>query len=361
MNSSQKPAKGSDSDSIESPAEEDSFFLPDLCATQSILFLILIFELLAFVLVLSDSGLADFSWTQLGLTSLFVQWVALCSAGALCNLQHLLSSLSTALGTSLAFALVMLITLVFSIVAVWVMRGDDLHWYDMAWDTVLRNVLISAIITGLAFRYLYLQHQFVKQQHAELQARIQALQSRIRPHFLFNSMNIIASLISVDPDMAEEVVEDLSVLFRASLSDTSGSQVPLRDELDLCERYVRIESLRLDERLQVDWDIEVDPAVVRIPLLTLQPLLENAIYHGIQPLAEGGTVKVSAFLDENVVNLLVTNPRGTGDTVHSSGNKMAVENIRSRLQAIYGPRGRVSTKIDAASYETLVQYPYEDA
>jgi two-component system sensor histidine kinase AlgZ len=361
MKSSRKYAKSTKSDLVESGILEESFFLPDLCAPQSILFLILIFELLAFVLVLSDTGLAEFNWTQLGLTSLFVQWVALCSAGALCNLQHLLGSLSVAKGTSLAFALVMVITLIFSLVAVWVMRGNDLQWYAAAWDTILRNMIISAIITGLAFRYLYLQHQFVRQQHAELQARIQALQSRIRPHFLFNSMNIIASLISIDPDVAEEVVEDLSVLFRASLSDTSGSQVPLKEELDLCERYVRIESLRLDDRLQVDWDIEVDPAVIRIPLLTLQPLLENAIYHGIQPLTEGGIVKVSAFLEDKVVNLQIRNPRGMGDTVHSSGNKMALENIRSRLQAIYGPRGRITTKMDETSYETWVQYPDENA
>jgi two-component system sensor histidine kinase AlgZ len=357
MNTTQKSTTGSPATPAVSAILKDSFYLPDLCATQSILFLILIFELLAFVLVLSDTGLAEFSWTQLGLASLFVQWVALCSAGALCNLQKFLGSLSTAMGTTLAFALVMFITLIFSFVAVLVMRGDEVQWYDVTWEPVLRNMIISAIITGLALRYLYLQHQFVQQQHAELQSRIQALQSRIRPHFLFNSMNIIASLISVDPDMAEEVVEDLSVLFRASLSDTSGAQVPLREELDLCERYARIERLRLDDRLKVDWDIDVDASVIRIPLLTLQPLLENAIYHGIQPLAEGGTVRVSVFLEDNMVNLQITNPRGTGEKVHGSGNKMALENIRSRLLAIYGPQSRVSTKIDKTSYETLVQYP----
>jgi two-component system sensor histidine kinase AlgZ len=360
MNTAQKPvtAHGNQSGSA---ILQDTFFLPDLCSPQSILFLILIFELLAFVLVLSDSSLADFRWTELGLTSLFVQWVALCSAGALCNLQAYLGRLSTALGTSLAFTLVMLITLIFSFMAVWVMHGDNANWYSFAWDAILRNMLISAIITGLALRYLYLQHQYVRQQHAELQSRIQALQSRIRPHFLFNSMNIIASLISVDPEKAEEVVEDLSVLFRASLSDTSGAQVPLGEELDLCERYVRIESLRLDDRLQVEWAIAVDSSVIRIPLLTLQPLLENAIYHGIQPLKDGGTVSVSIFLDKDIVNLRVTNPRGAGDTVHSSGNKMALDNIRSRLRAIYGPQGRVLTKMEETSFETLVQYPFENA
>ena len=103
-------------------------------------------------------------------------------------------------------------------------------------------------------------------------------------------MNIIASLISVDPDLAEQVVEHLSELFRASLSDMTNEPVPvpLAQELALCQKYAHIESLRLDHRLQLEWQIDVDVNEVRIPMLTLQPLLENAIYHGIQPLPEGG-------------------------------------------------------------------------
>jgi two-component system sensor histidine kinase AlgZ len=359
MNSEQKSTKESTSAFRANADLEGDFFLPDLCAAQSILFLILIFELLAFVLVLSNSGLANFSWTQLGLTSLFVQWVALCSAGSLCNLQPYLSRLSTAVATSLAFALVLLITLIFSFVAVWALQGQDFHWNSIDWNTIFRNLIISAIIAGLAFRYLYLQHQFVKQKHAELQARIQALQSRIRPHFLFNSMNIIASLISVDPELAEEVVEDLSVLFRASLSDTGGESVALNKELDLCERYVKIESLRLDDRLIVDWDLQVDPAEIKIPLLTLQPLLENAIYHGIQPLPQGGTVTVTIYLDDKSVNLRIENPVGAANSATSPGNRMALDNIRSRLQAIYGPQSKVSTQLGSNKFETWVQYPHE--
>ncbi len=117
------------------------------------------------------------------------------------------------------------------------------------WAAIAKQLGIACIIAGMVLRYFYVQQQLREQEQSELQSRIQALQSRIRPHFLFNSMNIIASLISVDPETAESVVEDLSELFRASLND-AGNQVLLTEELELCERYVRIEQLRLGDRLK---------------------------------------------------------------------------------------------------------------
>lgn len=340
---------------------EDAFFLPDLCNRQSILFLVLIAELLVFVLVLMDSGITDFGWAQLGLTSLFVQWLALSSAVILCRLRGIMSTISVALATSMAYSIVILLTLVLSLISVWLMQGPDFQWRDAEWDTVIRNLVISSIITGLIFRYLYLQQQFTLQKHAELRARIQALQSRIRPHFLFNSMNIIASLVSVDPELAESVVEDLSALFRASLSDTQAGQVLLDEELDLCERYIRIETLRLDDRLKVEWDVQVDPSAVTIPLLTLQPLLENAIYHGIQPLPTGGVVTVTIVNQGGILTIKVQNPLVKNNNQHSTGNKMALENIRSRLQAIYGNRARVESTTENERFEISVSYPQSAA
>ncbi|MDZ7684402.1 MAG: histidine kinase [Gammaproteobacteria bacterium] len=155
-------------------------------------------------------------------------------------------------------------------------------------------------------------------------------------------MNIIASLISVDPETAEEVVEDLSSLFRASLNDSSDSPVPLVEEMDLCDKYVHIESLRLEDRLDVDWHVEVDVNEVRIPLLTLQPILENAIYHGIQPNAEGGTVTVSITEEGGYVKMSVRNPLPPVDSNHKEGNRMALDNIGRRLQAVYGDEARVT-------------------
>jgi len=196
-----------------------------------------------------------------------------------------------------------------------------------------------------------------RQEKAELTSRIQALQSRIRPHFLFNSMNIIASLISIDPDLAEEVVVDLSALFRASLDEATSEPVRLDDELDLCRKYLHIEGLRLDDRLDVEWQIETDTQGLRIPLLTLQPLLENAIYHGIQPLTEGGTITVNLKSDDDQVEITITNPVTNKENRHEGGNRMALENIRNRMNAVYGPSASLTTEKSQNSYITRLIYP----
>lgn len=334
---------------------ETDFFLPDLCEAQSILFLVLIAELLVLVLVLFSSGITGFDWLALGLASLFVQWLVLGSAALLCNIRPWLMRLPVLQATASAYLLIMLLTLVFSIAAEMVLAGQ-VQVSAAGWGDVTRNLVIAAIMTGIAFRYFFLAHQLRIQEQAELASRIQALQSRIRPHFLFNSMNIIASLIAVDPDLAEEVVEDLSTLFRASLNESSAATVRLSEELDLCRKYVHIESLRLDDRLEVDWQIDVDVELVRIPLLTIQPLLENAIYHGIQPLPSGGRVTVQIRTDAQLIEILIKNPVARGYS-HQKGNRMALDNIRNRMTALYGQEARLTTQAGENTFSTRLIYP----
>ncbi len=337
-------------------AEEKDFFLPNLCQTQSIVFLVLVAELLVFVLVLAESAFFDFSWVNLGLSSLFVQWIVLCSAGVLCNFRPMLMKMSVPTATFVAYTIIFSLTLIFSYLGQWFMLQEGDVNTNLA-GVIIRNLIMASVMTGIAFRYFYLQHQLRRQEQAELNSRIQALQSRIRPHFLFNSMNIIASLISVDPETAEEVVEDLSVLFRASLNDTSNDPVPLTEELSLCRKYAHIESLRLDERLTLDWQIDVDAQKVKIPMLTLQPLLENAIYHGIQPLPEGGTVKLHAYEKGAKLVVEITNPISPNHNARSHGNQMALGNIRSRLEAIYGSGASLKTEPKETTYTTTISYP----
>ena len=335
---------------------EEDFFLPNLCEAQSILFLVLVAELLVFVLVLANSNFIDFSWVDLGLTSVFVQWLVLLSAAVLCNLRPFLMNLATGMATLVGYSLIILLALAFSLAVELYLLGEA-SWGLVQTGHVLRNILVTAVMTGIAFRYFFLQHQLRRQEQAELESRIQALQSRIRPHFLFNSMNIIASLISIDPEVAEEVVEDLSVLFRASLNDSSNKPVSLKEELSLCEKYVHIESLRLDDRLVVDWQVNVDVTAVTIPLLTLQPLLENAIYHGIQPLPEGGTVTVSISEAAGMLELVIVNPVAHENHSSEPGNRMALDNTRRRLEAIYGKSAAVTTHQNQETFVTRVKYP----
>ncbi|HEY5645083.1 MAG TPA: sensor histidine kinase [Pseudomonadales bacterium] len=329
-----------------------AFWVPDLCNVGAISLLVLFGELLVVVLLFSGG---EVSWVRLALMSLFVQWVGLTSAGLICLLRGWLARLPLIAGSLSAFGIVMGVTLIVGLVSGWILSGGVPSALDLS--RLLGQLIIAGIITVLVLRYFYVQQQLRAQEQSELESRIQALQSRIRPHFLFNSMNIIASLIATDPDTAETVVEDLSELFRASLND-AGNQVALADELDLCERYVRIEALRLGERLQIDWQVEAPTRSVKIPLLTLQPLLENAIYHGIQPLPEGGTIRVRLWFADDRVNVEIDNPLPSESLrSQSQGNKMALNNIRSRLAVLYGSRAGLTTSQSDGRYVTALYYP----
>ncbi len=324
------------------------FVVPELCNVTAVSLLVIVGQLLVLVLLFAGGSI---TWVRFALTSLFVQWVTLTSAGILCWTRPWLARLTLVNGSTLALAIVMAVTLSVGLVS------ELLLSVSVSWTTIGGQLVISGIIAGAVLRYFYVQEQLRAQEQSELQSRIQALQSRIRPHFLFNSMNIIASLIATDPDTAETVVEDLSELFRASLND-AGNQVQLKDELDLCERYVRIEALRLGDRLQMDWNIETPPTSVKIPLLTLQPLLENAIYHGIQPLPDGGTISLKLWFETDTVNVRIENPLPPmGGRGLSAGNKMAITNIRSRLQVLFGNRAMLTSGVEEDRYVTALRYP----
>lgn len=332
---------------------EHQELFPDLCTVPALLVLLVVAELLAAILVLAGGAP---SWGGFALTSLFVQWNVLGGAGLLCLLRRPLAALGLTRGGVVAFVVMVALVLVVSLIAQLLPVAGPADW-----SAVARNTLIGAILAGLLLRYLYVQQKLRQQEQSELQSRIQALQSRIRPHFLFNSMNIIASLIATEPETAESVVEDLSELFRASLNE-AGNQVPVKEELDLCERYVRIEKLRLGERLDVRWHIDERLREgVQIPLLTLQPLLENAIYHGIQPLPEGGVIEVDMRYEQGEVRIEMRNPVPGEDhqgNRHTAGNRMAVQNIRSRLAVLYGDRAQLEGGVVDGTYITQLRYPH---
>ena len=204
---------------------------------------------------------------------------------------------------------------------------------------LLRTFAISAIVIALGMRYLYISSEWRRSIVLEAQARISALQALIRPHFLFNSMNTIASLTRSDPARAEEAVEDLSDLLRANLGK-SGERSSLKQEIETATTYQRIEKLRLGDRLTVRWDIEALPMQAQIPSLTIQPLLENAIYHGIELLADGGEVTVSGEADGEQLRIRISNPVAVGKKRSTGGNNMALSNIRQRFELALWRKGR---------------------
>ena len=310
----------------------NDFYIPDLCRVRAVFMLVVTGELLALVLAVVQADERWIEWNYFGLLSLFVQWTLLTSAAAICLLRRWLARQTVSLATVMVVIIVMLDVLAFSLFADSVLNTAN---PEGPLQGVAKNMLLSVLITLMVLRYFYLQFQWQQQQEAEMQARLTALQARIHPHFLFNSMNTIASLISVNPERAEDAVLDLSELFRASLR-ADDRLIPLSAELDLCRRYLAIEQLRLGPRLSLDWAIGEDLEQQAIPPLTLQPLVENAIYHGIQPRPEGGTVRIEAYHKAPYVYLMVQNPRPGDDQRTHEGNRMALANIQSRLQALFG-------------------------
>lgn len=342
--------------------------LPNFCGVKPIFILSVGAQLLVFVLILATGDDLKESWDELGLLSFFVQWVTMSSALCLCLLKRQLAKLSTIWASALSYLVILSITGLFAHLAQLFMATFDYQWGtspNARDDFLLRCLLISSILSLVLLRYLYILQQWKQQITLEGEARVQALQSRIRPHFLFNSMNIIASLIHSRPREAERAVEDLSELFRATLKETS-SMIPLLQEWGLCEHYLHIEGLRLGNRLKVTSDFSQVPKDALIPMLSLQPLVENAIYHGIQPLPEGGEIKVEAKLIENMIQIHISNPM---PPIHhqqdlarnqsgKKGNQMALGNIEHRLELLFGQAASLKLNPKEDRFDVVITIPY---
>lgn len=347
-------------------------FLPNMCNAQSVFLLVLVAELLAVLITLGTHSLPAFKWDKFVMVSVQMQWIVICSAITLCRLRHWLGRLDAVHAGCVSYAIVLGMTLLLSIIGQWLLYGfsglifmSDHTFQFNGWQ-LLNNLGIAAIIAGILLRYLYLQQQLRNQQQAEMYARIQALQSRIRPHFLFNSMNSIASLIATAPETAERLVEDLSELFRASLAEPT--LIPLERELDLCKHYIDIEQLRLGTRLEVEWHISHYDRQQHIPSLMLQPLLENAIFHGIEPLPQGGKITFKVSQNKNHLSIVISNPypllkKNMSSDKHpildqeARHNRMALDNIRHRLTAHYGNRARLSSSAEQGLFTTYIFCP----
>ncbi|OGT91947.1 MAG: hypothetical protein A2286_11955 [Gammaproteobacteria bacterium RIFOXYA12_FULL_61_12] len=327
--------------------------IPDLCSVRILFFLVLATELVVLAMgLVADAGSGDF-WLRLGLRSLYAQWLALGAAAVLCATRPWLVGRFGPQGQSFA-------TLV-AVAMVSLALSDISHRLMMPSEDYLRflgrNLAVAMIFTGLLLRYLYVQFLHGRQAAAEARARFQALQSRIRPHFLFNSMNTIATLTRIDPQLAESLVEDLADLFRASLSEADRLST-LGEELSLARRYLGIEGLRLGGRLGVEWSLEGLPEEAALPRLTLQPLLENAVYHGIEKLPQGGKISVAGERQGDRIFIRLSNPIPSSDAGQDRrGQGMALENVRQRLRGVFGERARLTVTKDVDRYQTQLEFP----
>ncbi|MGC3983081.1 MAG: sensor histidine kinase [Steroidobacteraceae bacterium] len=344
----------------------NSFHLPDFCASGTTLAVVLIAELVALVLSIARQPFHNF-WVDLATTSLFLLWQGLISAAVLCRSRNYLKQLPA----QRAYALALLLLLIAAMVV-----AEAVYQLGARFDLglgllsemfpnnhaafLLRTLAISFIVGSLALRYFHVSAEWRHSIELEAQARIRALQARIRPHFLFNSMNTIASLTRSDPERAEEAVEDLADLFRANLSE-ARSWIPLKEELEIARIYQRIEQLRLGERLKVRWQVADLPMRALVPSLLVQPLLENAVYHGIEPLPNGGTITISGNFNDDRIELSVSNPIATEEFhLKRAGHGIALDNIQQRLELAWPGKAQAELQQEAGVYRVVLHFPYQE-
>jgi two-component system sensor histidine kinase AlgZ len=232
--------------------------------------------------------------------------------------------------------------------------------YASAYDAagVIKQVLFGLTAVGVLLAYFRLRARALSP--AITEARLQALQARIRPHFLFNSINAVLSLVRNEPRRAEVALEDMAELFRVLMRD-NRDLAPLADEVELCRQYLELEKLRLGERLVVDWNVKSMPGDALVPPLMLQPLLENAVYHGIEPSSERGTVSINIFLSRDEIHAVLKNPYRASGGNHHSGNKMALANVRERLALHFDAEAGLDSRITRDGYEVHIRVPYRTA
>jgi two-component system sensor histidine kinase AlgZ len=218
-----------------------------------------------------------------------------------------------------------------------------------------RTLAWSALAAAFMLAYFRLLMRAYSPALAE--ARLQALQSRIRPHFLFNSLNAVLSLIRRDPRRAERALEDLADLFRTLMADARRF-VRLADEIALLERYAGIEQLRLGERLRITWELDAAPSDALLPPLVLQPLLENAVYHGVEPATGAADVLVRIERRGDRVRALIENSI-TAEPGPRTGSRMALDNIRERLALFFDAEARMETGSDGGRFRVEIEVPYK--
>ncbi len=314
-------------------------------------------EALALVLSLAP-GIDEGLLVRFGLASLTVQWVAIGTVGALYALRPALVRLSPLASAPVGLGLLLLVTLAVATAALQVFEFARLREPGQSPALFVARMLAIALVVGLVGLVGYRNYWHARQLAVRAkQAEVDALQARLRPHFLFNALNTGIALVHARPQETERLLLDLSDLFRAAIS--GREQVPLAEELALTQRYLEIEQLRFGDRLRVLWDVALPAealAGVMIPPLSIQPLVENAIKHGIEPSRSGGDVAVS--LRSGPASIAIDVRNSTPDPAPaSSGHGIGLSAVRSRIQVFTAGEGGVEVRQGDGEYIATLTLP----
>jgi two-component system sensor histidine kinase AlgZ len=283
-----------------------SVYPPTFCDWRLALGIMALTELSVFLIGLGR--FQGFTWQWLGVTSFYSQSLALACTSVVCITRPWLQRLSVRDAWLGCWIIAVLTTFAFSYACGVV--GTVLGYGPgkvLLTDFMFKSIFAVSLVSMALLRYLFIRSHWQAEMIAQADARVQALQARIRPHFLFNSLNTIASLIVDEPDNAERATEDLAELFRGSMR-RADTMIPLSEELELGRRFLDMEQRRLGDRLQVEWNVEDLPVSALVLPLILQPLLENAVLHGVQPVEAGGLIRVYGRGETDAIVITISNP-----------------------------------------------------
>jgi two-component system sensor histidine kinase AlgZ len=321
--------------------------LPNFCNLGVMLRSLLLANLFVLAAALVRAATIEGALKEFMVIAAFCEPVLIVSLVVLCSARRLLHAMRYV--TSLAAIAV------FEIGVAWVVSLAAVEVLPDGRATPFPHVaLLTLFVTACLLAYFDLRARALAPAIAE--ARIQALQARIRPHFLYNSINAVLSLIRSEPRRAERALEDLADLFRVLMAD-NRTLTPIANEIELARQYLAIEEIRLGDRLRVTWRTDGMPADALVPPLVLQPLVENAVYHGIEPSPDGGEIAIDVGLSEGQLTMTLTNPL-PGETRAISGNKMAQANIRERLQLHFDAEASMKAEARDGTYRITIRMPY---
>ena len=320
--------------------------LPDFCNLGVLLRILLGVE----SLVLFSIWLKGLEWSEMWRLfvsySMVIQTSLLLTLLGLCLLHRWLVRLPYLIGVMATITLAV-------VVVAEVMHAMSYLFADRRLLMSVRDLINVMGMSAMVLAYFYLRGRALSP--ALTEARLQALQARIRPHFLFNSLNAVLSLVRSEPLRAERALENLADLFRVVMADNRHLS-PLADEIELCRQYLELEALRLGDRLRVVWHVDKMPGLALVPPLMLQPLLENAVYHGIEPATQTGEININIYQSVGQLHIIIRNPYQR-DGTHHGGNKMALNNIKSRLMLHFDVEASLRTQIGDNYYQVHITMP----
>ena len=321
--------------------------------------IVILAEFLAIIFAILTPPLTLNIFQDLFLISLFVQWIALMSVCALCLARPYLNRLPENRALLFTYAMLLCITWLVGELSLWLLATFGyLFTARPQWHLQFhaQNLIVSAIINAMVLRYFVARDQLRRTTLATERARVQILRHRMRPHFLFNSMNIIASLTQHAPAKAEAAIEDMADLFRLMLDDNKDL-MPVQSEVKIARKYLKLEKLRLEQRLSTNWTVRGVTRQAKMPVLMLQLLLENAIRHGIELMSDGGEIEIGIIVENENLLVSVRNPMPQTQWDKGDGRDEALDNIRLRLKDLYGDSAHMDIQQDSQKYLVEIRHP----